>query len=61
MNGINRKNQIFNALKYTITLATTFIGLAYFIENVYWLWIIMIIITTLYSYFWDINKDWGFL
>ena len=36
-------------------------GLAYFIKNVYWMWITMIIITTLYSYLWDINKDWGLL
>ena len=61
MTGQNKKNQILNALKYFITLVTTFMGLSYFIKKVYWIWIVMIIITTLYSYVWDINKDWGLM
>lgn len=30
-------------------------------EEVYYIWIFLAAITTLYSYAWDLKKDWGLL
>ena len=55
----------YNFLKYTASLITTFISFAYKKSNqcveVLVLYIIFATISTVYSYYWDLTKDWGFL
>jgi hypothetical protein len=53
---------MYNLLKYSCSILTTFIS--YFSKNYDFLfhyWIASAAISTTYSYYWDLKKDWGFL
>lgn len=58
-------SDFFNAIKYLITLITVTFSFFYSLEQnsqIYFtLWVVFSIISTGYSYFWDLKMDWGFL
>ena len=60
-------NNFYNLLKYQSSLCTTMLS---FIMGLYdgqtkqilmYCWILSSVISTIYSYYWDLKKDWGFL
>jgi len=59
------KMQVANAIKYLLAMIVTFCNLLYALDrknnNRLYAWIILAVIGTLYSYYWDIKMDWGFL
>ena len=54
----------FNLIKYLFSILTALFSNIY-IQNheptYLYCWIICAIISTLYSYYWDLTMDWGFL
>jgi len=56
-------NQIYNALKYTLSLVVLFFSIMYHYYSRFYrpYWILFAITSTFYSYFGDIKKDWGLL
>ena len=55
----------FNTMKYLFSLITVFVSLGLNLDpsNTYYfyIWMGFAIISTCYSYFWDLKMDWGFL
>ena len=61
-NGYWCKPNMFNTIKYILSLASAI--LAYVSnedEELLMAWITVSIITTMYSYYWDIKMDWNLL
>jgi len=58
-------SDFFNAFKYFITLITVTFSFLYSLEQnsqlYFSLWVVFSILSTGYSYFWDLKMDWGFL
>ncbi len=52
-----------NTIKYLASLATSIISYVYNLgyTNILWLWIFASIISTLFSYMWDLKYDWALL
>lgn len=67
------KNRGYNIVKYLLAIVTIFVSsltknniviIILFPFNVqFWynIWIVLAVLTTIYSYIWDITQDWGFL
>ena len=59
------KIDFFNMIKYVLAMITVFFSLYLYLyplsEVVFWGWIIFASLSTLYSYYWDLKMDWGFL
>lgn len=58
-------SDFFNALKYLTTMITVIFSFFYSMEQksdlYFTLWVVFAILSTVYSYFWDLKMDWGFL
>lgn len=52
-----------NTFKYLASLITAVISYIYNLgyTNLLWLWICTSVISTMYSYMWDLKYDWGLL
>ena len=59
-----KKQDFFNFLKYLITFLTVCFSLSYNInsdlESLFICWILIAVISSVYSYSWDVKMDWGF-
>jgi hypothetical protein len=55
---IHTKKQFFNALKYTLTIGSVFASSFNVIIHITVVWIILAVISTSYSYYWDLSNDW---
>ena len=65
-NGFSiRNSDFFNFLKYLFSFVTALTGYIYYLDCTspvrLILWLCLAILSTIYSYIWDLEQDWGFL
>ena len=53
--------QLFNCLKYITSSISTVLSFYQSNNVIFVLWIIFVVISSLYSFFWDLKYDWAFL
>lgn len=60
----NKRTHLANLLKYTLTMTGSIISGGWFVAKIpacYYIWIVTMLISTLYSTYWDVVMDWGLM
>jgi hypothetical protein len=50
-------------IKYMLSLTSSIISYVYNlgIQDLLWVWVAFSVVSTCYSYYWDLKKDWSLL